>query len=81
MLAHVRMLRGECQRDASRVRELAAASEALESLGEVEVNLQIALAACADLRAQIDALRPKRNIAEMVSGESIQLGDVTRGLK
>ena len=57
MLAHVRMLRGECQRDASRVKELAAASEALESLGEMEVNLQIALAACADLRRQLDAAR------------------------
>ena len=77
----VRFFEGACKRDSSFVTELAEAREALDTLMDLRADLSIARAACADLRAQIDALRPKRNIAEMVSGESIQLGDVTRGLK
>jgi len=77
----VRSLESECRRDASKCSQLADVREALGTLMDLRTDLSIAHAACADLRAQIDALRPKRNIAEMVSGESIQLGDVTRGLK
>ena len=77
----VRSLESECRRDASKCSQLADARESLDTLMDLRTDLSIARAACADLRAQIDALRPKRNIAEMVSGEAIQLGDVTRGLK